>query len=60
MPPQDFESTLLEREKAVHAAPYTPTGGTQTMFPGTWFLDSIDDKHRREYSRVPLLEKNGH
>ena len=29
MAPADFESTLLEREKAVHAAPYQPVGPTQ-------------------------------
>ena len=29
MAPADFESTLLEREKAVHAAPYQPVGSTQ-------------------------------
>jgi len=60
MAPADFESTLLEREKAVHAAPYQPVGSTQTMFPGTWFLDSIDDKHRRQYTRIPVPETNGH
>lgn len=60
MSPADFVSTLSVREKAVHAAPYTPVGETETMFAGTWYLASIDDKHRRQYSRVSLPQQNGH
>jgi len=59
--PAEFVSTLATREKAVHASPYTPVGQVDTMFPGTWYLDTIDDKHRRQYSRVPIQDKvNGH
>jgi len=58
--PADFVATLAGREKAVHAAPFMPEGPTGDMFPGTWYLTSIDEKHRRQYSRVPLPEKNGH
>jgi len=62
MSPADFVSTLAVREKAVHAAPYSPVGATDTMFAGTWYLESIDEKHRRQYSRVPVAppHKNGH
>jgi len=58
--PADFVATLETREKAVHASPYTPVGATDTMLAGTWYLDSIDDKHRRKYSRLPLPQLNGH
>eukprot|EP00088_Acartia_fossae_P006751 TRINITY_DN1311_c0_g1_i11.p1 TRINITY_DN1311_c0_g1~~TRINITY_DN1311_c0_g1_i11.p1 ORF type:complete len:470 (-),score=142.49 TRINITY_DN1311_c0_g1_i11:1573-2982(-) len=59
--PADFVATLETREKAVHASPYTPCGPTDTMFPGTWYLQSIDDKHRRQYSRSePAQQVNGH
>jgi len=58
--PADFVSTLEVREKAVHASPYTPVGPVDTMFGGTWYLESIDDKHRRQYSRVPVPAVNGH
>lgn len=26
------------------------------LFPGTWYLMRVDDKHRREYARQPLDE----
>ena len=26
----------------------------EDLFPGTWYLTRVDDKHRREYSRRPL------
>ena len=38
----------------VGAAPYTPVGSTTELFPGTWFLTHVDDKHRRQYERHPL------
>lgn len=60
MSPEDFVSTLAVREKAVHAAPYSPQGETETMFPGTWYLQSIDEKHRRQYARVSVPQQNGH
>jgi hydroxymethylglutaryl-CoA synthase len=58
--PTEFESTLMVREKAVHASPYSPAGPVDNMFPGTWYLESIDDKHRRQYSRTPAPAVNGH
>ncbi|XP_023343729.1 hydroxymethylglutaryl-CoA synthase 1 [Eurytemora carolleeae] len=59
MSPENFVSALSTREKAVHAVSYTPEGETATMFPGTWFLQSIDEKHRRQYSRHPIGQTNG-
>lgn len=35
-------------------APYKPVGDASSLFPGTWFLTEVDDKHRRKYERVPL------
>jgi len=58
--PADFVAVLDTREKAVHAAPYMPKGETEKMMPGTWFIQDIDDKHRRQYARVPLPQVNGH
>lgn len=57
--PAEFVTTLALREKAVHAAPYTPVGSTEQLFPGTWFLASIDEKHRRQYTRVPPIKPAG-
>lgn len=35
-------------------APYIPRGSVEDLFPGTWYLTRVDDKHRREYARRPL------
>jgi hydroxymethylglutaryl-CoA synthase len=51
--PAEFVATLAVREQAVHAAPYAPVGSTEQLFPGTWYLVGIDEKHRRQYARVP-------
>lgn len=54
VPPQDFESTMKLREETHHSAPYTPVGDVAELRPGTYYLKSVDDKHRRSYERVPL------
>ena len=42
-------------------APYTPTQTTEHLFPGTWYLTDIDNKHRRKYQRKPTASVlNGH
>lgn len=35
-------------------ANYVPRGSVDDLFPGTWYLIRVDDKHRREYARRPL------
>ena len=37
-----------------HPAPYVPQGAVEELFPGTWYLTRVDEKHRREYSRRSL------
>ena len=32
------------------SAPYAPVGSVGVLFPGTWYLTAVDDKHRREYA----------
>ena len=39
------------------AAPYSPEGSTEELFPGTWYLTAIDAMHRGVYKRKPLSEK---
>eukprot|EP00092_Neocalanus_flemingeri_P028609 GFUD01031066.1.p1 GENE.GFUD01031066.1~~GFUD01031066.1.p1 ORF type:complete len:483 (+),score=100.87 GFUD01031066.1:230-1678(+) len=62
--PEDFVKTLSLREKAIDSAPFVPVGSVSGMFPGTWYLTSTDDMHRRLYDRVPMgppaLYTNGH
>jgi len=50
--PQVFADTMLMREKSHHQAPYTPQGDASVLFPGTYYLSALDDKHRRAYTRA--------
>ena len=36
------------------AANYIPQGSVDELFPGTWYLSRVDEKHRREYARRSL------
>lgn len=51
--PEEFTRLMEVRERNIHAAPYEPSGSVEALFPGTYYLKSIDAKHRREYGRVP-------
>ena len=56
VPPPDFESTMKLREETHHLAPYKPVGDLSALFPGTYYLTNVDEKHRRSYGRVPLQD----
>jgi len=49
--PEQFAEVLDVRQKSQHRAPYVPIGDRGQLFPGTWFLSSIDEMHRRYYER---------
>lgn len=52
--PASFVETLKLREETHHLCPYTPKGPIDNLFPGTYYLDKIDNLFRREYKRVPV------
>ena len=54
--PQELDLALETRARMHRGgAPYSPIYPTNgRMFPGTYFLNGIDAKFRRSYSRVPL------
>ncbi|XP_071321985.1 hydroxymethylglutaryl-CoA synthase, cytoplasmic [Trachinotus anak] len=52
--PAIFSENLKLREETHHLASYVPRGSVDDLFPGTWYLTRVDDKHRREYARRPL------
>jgi hydroxymethylglutaryl-CoA synthase len=52
--PEEFNSIMETRENNHHKAPYTPQGSLDVLFPGTWYLDKVDELHRRSYKQVPL------
>ena len=51
--PADFESTMKLREETHHKSSYSPVGGVANLFPGTYYLENVDEKYRRTYSRLP-------
>jgi hydroxymethylglutaryl-CoA synthase len=38
------------REANHNAAPYKPSGSIENIWPGTYYLESIDEKYRRKYA----------
>lgn len=50
--PEEFTRLMEVREKNNHSAPYEPTGSVEVLFPGTFYLKSVDAMHRRVYERV--------
>ncbi|RDB23460.1 Hydroxymethylglutaryl-CoA synthase A [Hypsizygus marmoreus] len=52
--PQEFVDALALREKNHNASSYTPEGLVDNIWPGAYYLDSIDAKYRRKYLRAPL------
>lgn len=48
--PQEYEAAIELREKAHLKSSFTPTGSIDNLPSGSYYLTSIDDKFRREYS----------
>ncbi|KIY66443.1 hydroxymethylglutaryl-CoA synthase [Cylindrobasidium torrendii FP15055 ss-10] len=53
VPPQEFIDALALREKNHNAVSYTPEGSISNIWPGAYYLDSVDSKYRRKYLRAP-------
>lgn len=49
--PSRFSEIMDVRTKNYHTAPYEPSGSTDVLFPGTYYLNKIDDLRRRTYDR---------
>ncbi|XP_018600175.1 hydroxymethylglutaryl-CoA synthase, cytoplasmic isoform X1 [Scleropages formosus] len=54
--PDVFAKNMKLREETHHLANYTPQGSVDDLFPGTWYLTHIDEKHRRQYARRSMDE----
>jgi hydroxymethylglutaryl-CoA synthase len=52
--PQGFEAAMKLREETYHLHDYKPSGTISNMFKGTWYLDYIDAKFRRSYTRISV------
>ncbi|KAJ3605990.1 hypothetical protein NHX12_028033 [Muraenolepis orangiensis] len=54
--PVVFSENMKLREETHHLASYVPQGSVEELFPGTWYLTRVDDKHRREYARCANMD----
>ncbi|EDR01308.1 uncharacterized protein LACBIDRAFT_254737 [Laccaria bicolor S238N-H82] len=54
VPPQEFIKALELREKNHNAVNYTPEGLVENIWPGAYYLESVDSKYRRKYVRAPF------
>jgi len=48
--PSEFNKSLVIREKHLLACSFVPEGSLN-LFPGTFYLEKVDDKYRRYYKR---------
>ncbi|KIY49939.1 hydroxymethylglutaryl-CoA synthase [Fistulina hepatica ATCC 64428] len=54
VPPSEFVKALELREKNHNAKEFVPEGLVENVWPGAYYLESIDSKYRRKYARAPL------
>ncbi|KAG8718729.1 ATP-dependent 5'-3' DNA helicase hcs1 [Ceratobasidium sp. 394] len=54
VPVTEYVSAMELREKNHNAVNYTPEGSLDNLWPGSYYLERIDEKYRRSYARVPL------
>ncbi|XP_043254693.1 hydroxymethylglutaryl-CoA synthase 1 [Colletes gigas] len=50
--PVDYTKVLERREQNCHTVPFSPQSSITNMFPGTYYLEKVDEKYRRTYKRV--------
>ncbi|PWA00751.1 hypothetical protein BB558_003180 [Smittium angustum] len=48
--PPDFENIMSLRQKTHNAVSYSPTGPIEELYPGTFYLESVDSMWRRKYN----------
>ncbi|KAI9101628.1 hydroxymethylglutaryl-coenzyme A synthase C terminal-domain-containing protein [Phlyctochytrium arcticum] len=53
--PERYDQIMLLREQTHNCRDYDPvsTPDSDNLFPGTYFLERVDDKFRRTYQRTP-------
>ncbi|KAG6334366.1 hypothetical protein ID866_4727 [Astraeus odoratus] len=55
VPCQEYVDALSLREKNHNAVNYVPEGSIENIWPGAYYLESIDGKFRRKYARAPKV-----
>jgi hydroxymethylglutaryl-CoA synthase len=56
--PDMYDAYLQQREITHKQAPREAKFNETTLYPGTWYLKSIDEKYRRAYDKK-MNDKNG-
>ncbi|KAJ7338669.1 hypothetical protein JRQ81_012571 [Phrynocephalus forsythii] len=54
VPPEKFAEIMKIREDTHHLVDHTPHGSKDDLFPGTWYIEHVDDKNRRKYARKSI------
>ncbi|XP_070602963.1 hydroxymethylglutaryl-CoA synthase, mitochondrial-like isoform X2 [Erythrolamprus reginae] len=49
--PEKFNEILKVREDTHNSVDHIPHGSKDDLFPGTWYLEQVDEKNRRKYAR---------
>jgi len=52
--PEEFTKILLQNEKRYSSCGYTPVQSIDSIFPGSFYLEKIDENYRRTYQRSPI------
>lgn len=52
--PEEFDRRMKEREECYGEAKFVPKSDVSILFPGTYFLEQVDEQYKRTYSRKPL------
>jgi hydroxymethylglutaryl-CoA synthase len=53
-PPAEFERAVALAARRYGAAGYRPEQPVEELAPGTFYLEEVDEKYRRRYTRKPL------
>jgi hydroxymethylglutaryl-CoA synthase len=51
--PEQFNNSLALREKRYLSNNFEPSDSLETLYPGTYYLDKVDENFRRFYKRLP-------
>ncbi|XP_039111576.1 hydroxymethylglutaryl-CoA synthase, mitochondrial isoform X2 [Hyaena hyaena] len=54
MSPEEFTEIMDQREQFYHKVNFSPPGDISSLFPGTWYLERVDELYRRKYARRPV------
>ncbi|XP_006861371.1 PREDICTED: hydroxymethylglutaryl-CoA synthase, mitochondrial [Chrysochloris asiatica] len=51
---EEFTEIMDQREQFYRKVNFSPPGDTNSLFPGTWYLERVDEMYRRKYARRPF------